>query len=622
MLARGRARMSSLETRLFLRFPRLSVAAGLAALAVVGCATEAAPPGPSLDFPSTGGKTDVFGRSLAGIAAPYEADRTLRDAEDRLRSDAAFRRATAWSIVARAADQVPLLGLAERAETHEEIRLPEGEVPRVPRFETWYGVDDFKRMFQHLYEALGEEGRAARTPFSETAIDEAFVWNAGALERSQRWPLDRYLRYVNQLGVCPEGVTGAECAALLQSNFSGGTSGNVRILYSPATIEHLLASYPSILRCLDELDTLGLDTPAGADNFTFCFEREFPEDAVLVKAQWVRAELERALPTYDTSAETIARHLSAETSGDWATGDRESDPGPDRIYTIRLLNGDVYRLAGLHIMTKETRHWMWITLWWSDEPSTDFGADRPALEGLHPVFQNYKMCVVADYLEGDSDPAARFEGFPTLAAALRAAQSAGPTWCSNPYVEHGRGNARTNCIGCHQHGGSTVFRDLDADGALDPFDLERVIDDEANFPEAGRRRIREVFPADYLWSLTRVDDVSHVIRSEVQHFDAIDGMSVPSRARRVIELTGDPAMGQTTFSMNCARCHGADGRGTLDAPSLYERVPMRDDLSLATTILGGRGTGSAAMPAWGARFDDARIAGLVAYLRSSFGAGM
>src|SRR5262245_30265782 len=100
-----RTRMSSLEMRLSPGFPRLPVAAGLAVLALVGCATEAAPPGPSLDFPSTGGKTDVFGRSLAGIAAPYEADRALRDAEDRLRTDAAFRRETAWSIVARAADQ-------------------------------------------------------------------------------------------------------------------------------------------------------------------------------------------------------------------------------------------------------------------------------------------------------------------------------------------------------------------------------------------------------------------------------------------------------------------------------------------------------------------------------------
>ncbi|NIS36800.1 MAG: hypothetical protein GWN73_40355, partial [Actinobacteria bacterium] len=67
-----------------------------------------------------------------------------------------------------------------------------------------------------------------------------------------------------------------------------------------------------------------------------------------------------------------------------------------------------------------------------------------------------------------------------LASALRAA-AGGPSWCSNPYIEHGRGNARTNCIGCHQHGGSEVFTDRDGDGALDRFVLEDVIADEMQF---------------------------------------------------------------------------------------------------------------------------------------------
>ena len=141
----------------------------------------------------------------------------------------------------------------------------------------------------------------------------------------------------------------------------------------------------------------------------------------------------------------------------------------DQILTIRLQNGDTYRLVGLHIMTKELRHWIWITLWWSDTPDLDFGADRPAdfLTGLDPVWGNYKMAVVVDYTEEDRDAGRHYPEHPTLQAALRA--TPGPiTWASNPYIEHGRGNARTNCIGCHQHGGARVAFDGDGDGVLDP----------------------------------------------------------------------------------------------------------------------------------------------------------
>ena len=105
----------------------------------------------------------------------------------------------------------------------------------------------------------------------------------------------------------------------------------------------------------------------------------------------------------------------------WGDGDRRASPTEDKIVTIRLRNGDIYRLAGLHIMTKELRHWLWITLWWSDRPDEDFGADRPAsFQALDPVWSQYKMGVVVDYLEGDPDPASRFLEHPTLAAALGA----------------------------------------------------------------------------------------------------------------------------------------------------------------------------------------------------------
>lgn len=591
--------------------------------ALVGCAETGAS---SLDFPNdddgAGGKTDVFGRRLAGVAAPYTPNPTLAEEEERLRTDMRYRREVAWQTAHHVLEPAPLLGLSDGEEaSDEDVELAEGELPTVPRWQTWYGIDDLRRVFQTLYEGADPSDRVVRAPFSEEAVDAAFAENATALDRSRRWPLERYLRYVETLGTCPEGISEEECARLLNSNFSGATVGNARILYSPGTARHIVESYGPIMACLDRLDEVGIDAaPASDDNFTACFDAEFPSDAVLIKAQWIRADFGMQMPAFDTDAEAMTRRM--EGAGTWEeSGDRQLDPTPDEVFTIRLRSGDTYRLAGLHIMTKELRHWQWITLFWSDTPERDFGEDRPDgfLDGLDPVWGHYKMCAVTWYEEGDPEPAARFEDdFPSLAAALRAvgATEGAPTWCSNPYVEHGRNNARTNCIGCHQHGGATVAHDLDDDGFADAFDLDRVIDDEALYPRTGRDEQRALFPADYLYSFNRVDDFAGMIRSEVAFFDRVDEDAVSPRVESVLMLTGDAAGGEAIFGETCFMCHGADGTGTERAPSLYDRVPMRPDESVVRTLIQGRG----GMPAWGDTYDDAQLADLFAYLRATFGA--
>lgn len=573
----------------------------------------------ALDFPvdpGDDGKTDVFGRRLAGVASDYEAADLD---EDVLVNDARARRDAAWTSVAKILEDVPLLGLIETDGEHEDVELPEGEIPRVPRFQTWYGVDDIKRMFQYLYERLDPSERAVRRAFTDEEIADAVEQNAYALDRSKRWPLERYLRYVRDLGLCPEDMSDDECVALVQQKLAGAVGGNARILYSPATAEHILDNYSNILDCLANLDSVSLDMiPAVESNFTLCFGSEFPVNGVLVKAQWARADFDRTMPAFDTTGEALTGRLSG--SANWGdTGDRQVDPEPGEIFTIRLRNGDTYRLVGLHIMTKELRHWQWITLWWSDEPDSDFGADRPGdiTDGLGSVWSNYKMCVVDSFDEGDPDAPGRFEDTPSLAAALRAIDNGagGPTWCSNPYLEHGRNNARTNCIGCHQHGGSTVAIDVDDDGTLDTLDLEAIIGDEINFPEAGRLQIRELFPADYLYSFNRVDDFASVIRGEVSYFDGTDADSIAPRVDAILALDGTAEAGDAWFSQNCAACHGPTGEGNGFAPNLYDRVPNRDDRSILKTLIQGRG----GMPSWGGTFTDQQLADLLAHLRVTFG---
>jgi hypothetical protein len=152
-------------------------------------------------------------------------------------------------------------------------------------------------------------------------------------------------------------------------------------------------------------------------------------------------------------------------------------------------------------MTKELDHWLWITLWWSETPNEDFGADRPkSIAGLGGPWGAYKMCVTTAFAEEDPLPGGGFDmAHPSLASALSAvyAGKGAPTWCSNPYLEEGHGNAATNCIGCHQHGGTE----------LRPEDILLLSD-------FGRPARRNNFPADYSWATTRGDDLGQLFADE------------------------------------------------------------------------------------------------------------
>ena len=94
---------------------------------------------------------------------------------------------------------------------------------------------------------------------TDDAITEAIAWNSAAQERSERWPLDRFIRHVNALGQCPEDLSEDACARSVQSKFSGGAGGNARITYSPSVVRHLLQNYAALEACEERLKTLGLD---------------------------------------------------------------------------------------------------------------------------------------------------------------------------------------------------------------------------------------------------------------------------------------------------------------------------------------------------------------------------
>jgi hypothetical protein len=542
-----------------------------AALALAACSE---PDAPEPDPPVCGEGTSrsalsAVDRNIIGEAAPYVADGTLRARDDELRTSQRARREIAWQAVAKVLTEVPLA---------EPLPSLPGGPDHVPAWQTWYHFDDLRRVFHRLYADLSLEEKEARTRLSDADLDDAFLWNVGAVHELPTWPMERYLEYL---------------AAVDDAGKVSGLGGISRVGYSPSAARHLLASYPEILACrfgevppsdatgpIEEVEvaraaavaepcgaanvgsyaierdetlvavleegegaaltlrgagetctagpgiaceiegpaTVDITVEAGAgavssvvavtrrsDRPTWagCLNGQFPADAAFIKADYRRADFEMKLPVFSTSAASLAQRLAGNVS--WEVADGEADPGPGEVFSLTLPNGDHYRLAGLHIMTKELDHWLWITLWWSSSPDEDFGADRPpAVAALGAPWTSYKMCVVTAFDEGDPSADGGFGAtHPSLAEALATvyAGEGSPSWCSNPYIEEGHGNAGSNCIGCHQHGGTT----LESDAIL-------------GLPQHGRTELRNNFPTDYSWTVTKGDLLGQLFADEEAYY--------------------------------------------------------------------------------------------------------
>jgi hypothetical protein len=430
----------------------------------------------------------VVDRSLVGSPASYVADPTLREREELLRHSQRKRREAAWKIAERV--------LAP-------IHLPEGLVPAasqatLPAWQTWHAKDDLTRIFRHLYPTLSASEQAARSPFSPEAIRHAVRWNDGAIDDFEDWTFERLLAYQSEVDDDLE---------------LHGLGGIYRVSYNEAASSHWLASYPEVLGCRDtgvagtELEGAEPSSGACKQPQAACLSGDFPANAVMVKASWRRADGTETLPAFETSAAALERRLTTDNAFAWGEPDSQANPSSDDIYTLRLPNGNSFRLVGLHIMTKELDQWFWTTLWWSAQPDEDFGADRPST--LPPPWNNYKLCAVADFDEADPQPGGGFDSdHPSLSRALAAtnARAHGPTWCSNPYLEEGEGNASTNCIGCHQHAGTLLSS-------------EQILADPERFPDFGRTEQRTTFPSDYAFAGNMGDNLGAMFEETEDHFE-------------------------------------------------------------------------------------------------------
>jgi hypothetical protein len=400
--------------------------------------------------------TTALDRLIIGKAAGYRADPDLRARAAELSASQAERRKTAWSVIQRVIEPIAI----------------DDKGATLPRFQTWYGKDEIVPMFEHILLGQSEADRKAHTPPTPAMVEEAFSFAANRVTTLASFSADRL----------------AARKAELAADGTASLGGQERVLMSPALVAHLLTHYDAMIRCLDAVPDASAPPPSDT-NFAPCVGEEFPPDAALVKARWI--PITGPIDVYDTSAATLTTKLGA---GDWGDPSGKANPDPSSIYTMHVEGGLDSRLVALHMVTKEIRDWYWVSMFWSDAPKTDFGADRPP--EITGVWAGYKMCTVVDFDEKDTGAGEQALGTPSasrpslepsLAGALAATRAFGSkTWCSNPYLEKGAHNALTNCVGCHQHAGT----DLTTDSIL------------STMPDGSRGRIRENFPADYTFVTT------------------------------------------------------------------------------------------------------------------------
>lgn len=461
----------------------LTLVAALAA--AVGCSAADA----GDESAAQEGELRPLERKAMGKAADYPADTTMRAKLEELEGSVKARRAAAWKAVGRALTPIKI------ADPNVKV---DGKPATVPLFRTWYGKDDFERMFGKMYSELSPAERKERTPFTAADAKRAFDWNATSLgSSSDKDYFERISKVAND--------TSAQ-----------GLGGNHRVAYSPGLFEHLLAEYGPLADCMGRLDKIKADDePPSKTNFAPCMGKEFPADAALVKMSWYRANFgdERLpMPVYDTSAKMVASRMSGKTdSGGWGKGEAKADPADADIYTVAMADGTKFRMPAMHLVTKELREWLWITIWWSDKPDEDFGADRPEeIKKLGGPWSHYKMSVAVSYEEKDPDPRGGFQG--SLGDALAASYKGvgKPSWASNPYLEKGAPNAQSNCIGCHQHAGTHETS-------------ESILAAPDKFPEASRTKLRKNFPMDYLWALSSAPErLAGIVEDQVKHYDTVD----------------------------------------------------------------------------------------------------
>ncbi|HYX29981.1 MAG TPA: hypothetical protein VE863_15675 [Pyrinomonadaceae bacterium] len=240
--------------------------------------------------------------------------------------------------------------------------------------------------------------------------------------------------------------------------------------------------------------------PADPNNiYALCMDHEMPSDAIMMKAAWEpvsivpdkddpkkRVEVVKGSKVFidpmegQEGQERLSAKLSVQPAGAWPNAFTSSytdgygglyaslpyglsGMSPPDLFTVTDERGQKWALLGMHIAAKTVRTWQWISLFTGPE-GWNWNADAPKslVREWRTPFENFGMCTVSDFNEGDAAPWSAYERARTdfqhvelqsLAVSIKGVARVmnGAQWCANPYIETNMSHG--NCIGCHQ--GST-----------------------------------------------------------------------------------------------------------------------------------------------------------------------
>lgn len=178
----------------------------------------------------------------------------------------------------------------------------------------------------------------------------------------------------------------------------------------------------------------------------------------------------------------------------------------------------------------------------------------------------------------------------------------------NAAVQGGAAAFKVNCVQCHGSGaaGTKGYPNLNDDDWLWGGDLKAI----HKTLENGIRQ-----PGD---KQTRTSQMPAFGRDGILQPNEIQYLTSYVRTLSGAEKPGAASLrGAALFAVNCAACHGADGKGnrTLGAPNLTDKIWLYggDRTSIAETITNAR---YGIMPAWGQRLDPVTVKMLAAYVHS------
>ncbi len=174
--------------------------------------------------------------------------------------------------------------------------------------------------------------------------------------------------------------------------------------------------------------------------------------------------------------------------------------------------------------------------------------------------------------------------------------------------EGGRAAFKVNCVQCHGAGaaGSKGYPNLNDDDWIWGGDLaaiEQTLIHGIRHPgdDATRMSQMPAFGKDGILTTPQIDDVVSYVRTL-------------SRQEPMNDAAG---RGQALFAVNCAACHGDNGKGGREfgAPNLTDGIWLYggDREALTTTIVNAR---YGIMPAWNTRLDPVTIKMLATYVHS------